>query len=98
MNQRSLATLIAINAVLMAALVVTVFNPAPARAQFAAGNQYLMIAGLAPQRSDQSVTYIVDMRTSRMIVALYSSANQNLEFITGRIVSEDIKAAPTGRR
>lgn len=98
MNQRSLATLIAINAILLAAIVVTVFSPAPAQAQFAAGHQYLMIAGQTPQRSSQSLIYIIELRTSRMVTALYNSGNQQLEFLAGRVVSDDLTAAPSGRR
>ena len=98
MNSRSLATLIAVNVFLLAAVIITVFNPAPAKAQFGAGNQYLMIAGQAPQRDSLSAVYIVDMRTSRMIAALYNSANQRFELVAGRTVGDDLRAAPTGRR
>lgn len=98
MNQRSLATLIAINAVLLAAVVVTVFSPTPAQGQFGPGNQYLMIAGQAPQRDNQSLVYIIELRTSRMISVLYNSGNEQLEFVATRVVGDDLQAAPTGRR
>lgn len=98
MNQRSLATLIAINAVLLVAVVVSVFSPAPAMAQFGGGNQYLMIAGQAPQRQNQSLVYVIDLRSSRIITVLYNSGNQRLELIAGRVVGDDLRAAPSGRR
>lgn len=98
MTQRSLAALIAINAVLLAALVVSLFNPAPAMAQFGGGHQYLMIAGKSPIRNDQALIYVIDRRTSRVVALLFNSANNHFEPVAGRIVSQDIKAAPRGRR
>lgn len=94
MNARSLAALVAINVALLAALVVSLVTPEPAQAQFAAGGQYLMIAGAAPNRSGQSLVYIVDVRTGRMISVLYTSANNELEFVAARDIGQDIRSQP----
>jgi hypothetical protein len=98
MDAKSLAALVALNVALLAALVVTLATPQPAEAQFAAGGQYLMIAGAAPQRSSQSLVYIVDARTGRMITVMFNSANNNLEFVAGADIGRDTREAPTAGR
>lgn len=97
MNQRSLATLILINAVLLAALVVTVFSPAPAEAQFAQNRQFTMIAGAVQTRGPSAAVYIIDLQSSQMVVARFDSRTGNLEFVDGRRIGDDIRAQQ-GRR
>jgi len=98
MNHRSLASLIVINAVLLAALVVTVFSPAPAKAQFGGtGGQYMMIAGDVTGRDAQAAIYIIDMQTSRVVAVMFNGSNNTLEFVAGRDISQDA-ARPAQRR
>ena len=97
MNQRSLAALIALNVVLLAALVVTVFSPQPAQAQFGGSSQYLMISGEVAGRTNQSGVYIINLQTSRMIAVLFNSSNNKLEYIDSRDISRD-GSAPIRRR
>jgi hypothetical protein len=98
MNHRSLASLIVINAVLLAALVVTVSSPAPAQAQLGGiGGQYMMIAGNVTGREAQAAVYIIDMRTSNVIAVMFNGSNNTLEFVAGRDISQDAARA-TQRR
>ncbi|MEX0653587.1 MAG: hypothetical protein WDZ31_06390 [Phycisphaeraceae bacterium] len=97
MNQRSLATLILINAVLLAALVVTAFSPSPAEAQFAQPRQFLMIAGAVQARGPQAAVYIIDLQSSQMVVARFDSRTDELEFVDGRTVGDDLRVQQDGR-
>jgi hypothetical protein len=98
MTQRSLAVLIVLNLILLAALSVTVVSPTPASAQFGARSQFTMIAGAATGRSGQSVIYIVDLASSRIAPIFYNSSSKKFEFFTGRTISEDMGSAGTGGR
>ncbi|MFA9478554.1 hypothetical protein ACERK3_09625 [Phycisphaerales bacterium AB-hyl4] len=97
MNQRSLASLILINAVLLAALVVTAFSPSQAEAQFAGPRQFLMIAGEVQARGPQAAVYIIEMQSSQMVVARFDSRTGDLNFIDGRRVSDDLRDVMNGR-
>ncbi len=98
MNKRSLAGLILINAVLLAALVVTGFAPEPAQAQFGgSGGQYLMIAGDATGRDAQAAVYIADLRSGKVVAVMFNGSNDKLELIAGRDVSQDSQRAETSR-
>ena len=98
MNKRSLAGLILINAVLLAALVVTGFSPEPAQAQFGGGGgQYLMIAGDASGRSSQAAVYITDLRSGRIVVMMFNSSNNSLEVIASRDVAKDAEGVESSR-
>lgn len=98
MNKRSLAALIVLNVALLAGVAVSLLAPAPAAAQFAGGGQYLMIAGQAPGRENQSLVYIIDMRSSAIVTLMVNTANNNVEVIAGRRVAEDMRAGPSRGR
>lgn len=98
MNARSLAALILLNVVLLAGLVVTVFSPQPAAAQFAGGSQYLMIAGDVTGREQQAAVYIINLQTSQMAAVMFNTANNNLEVVAGRTVGEDLRGSVRGGR
>ena len=98
MNKRSLAGLILINAVLLAALVVTSFSPEPAQAQFGGGGgQYLMIAGDASGRSSQAAVYITDLRSGKIVAVMFNSSNNTLDFIASRDVGKDADRLESSR-
>lgn len=90
MNARSLAALVLMNVVLLAALVVTVFSPRPAEAQFGGGHQYMMISGEIGGRQGQAAIYIIDMRTSRAVAATFNSANRKFEIVGTRALANDL--------
>ena len=90
MTQRSLAALIMINAVLLAAVVVAVFAPRT-QAQFAGGGQYLMISGATTGRTQQSAVYIINITSGEVLPLMFNSANQNLETFPVRNVGEDAR-------
>lgn len=96
MNRRSLAALVLVNAVLLAALVTSLLSPSPAHAQFGAGAQYLMISGQSQIRNEQALVYVVDTRNGAIVTLLYNSANNRLEGKGGRMISQD--AQPRGGR
>ena len=95
MNRRSLASLILLNAVLLAALVVSSLTP-PAEAQFGAGASYMMIAGQTRGRSNQDVVYVVDMQSSQMVAMMFNSSNNRFEYFATRRIADD--AGSTGGR
>jgi len=93
MSQRSLAALILLNTVLLAALVVTSFSPQKAQAQgLRSGSQFMMIAGAVTGRDDLSGIYIIDRGTTRMIAATYDSRDQQFDLISrGVVISQDVE-------
>lgn len=96
MNQRSLATLIAVNVILLASLVMVFFTtPQPAHAQFGAGGKYLMIAGRSPQRESQDVVYIIDVNTAKIITVIANTALRGnaVEVIAGKNIKPDLEKA-----
>lgn len=97
MTQRSLAVLVLLNIVLLAALSVTVFNPQPAEAQFGAARQYTMIAGGVTGRSNQSAIYVIDLSTSRVAPLFYNGSSNKFEFFAGRSVAKDMERIGDGR-
>ncbi|MEM1027873.1 MAG: hypothetical protein AAF593_03705 [Planctomycetota bacterium] len=97
MTQRSLAVLVVLNVVLLAALSVTVLNPTPAEAQFGANRQYTMIAGGVTGRSNQSAIYVIDLSTSRIAPLFYNGSSKKFEFFAGRSVARDMERVNDSR-
>lgn len=99
MNARSLAALILLNAVLLAALVVTAFSPQPAQAQFGGTEQYLMIAGDIDTRNarQRQAIYIVNQRTSQIVATTYNSATDTFNWYGGRNIGNDLRGGGAGR-
>ena len=94
MTKRSLATLIALNVILLASLVLVLFGaPQDARAQFGAGGRYLMIAGKSPQRENQAAVYVIDVSSGKIIAGLINTANRTnqIEFVAGLDIKPDIE-------
>jgi len=89
--------LIVLNAVLLAALSVSVLSPPPAQAQGFAASTYTMIAGTPTGRQSQDVVYIIDLNTSKMAAVIFNSANGKWAALDGRVVAEDSAAANRGR-
>lgn len=90
MTHRTLAVLVVFNVALLAALSVTVFSPKPAEAQFGAAQQFTMISGLATGRDNQSVVYIVDLASSRVVPVFYNGSSKKFEFFTGTTIADDM--------
>lgn len=97
MTHRSLAVLIVLNVVLVAALSVTVFNPQSAEAQLGASRQFTMISGAATGRDSQSVVYIVDLASSNVVPVFYNGSSKKFEFFTGATITDDMKGAGNNR-
>ena len=97
MTHRSLSMLIVLNAVLLAALSVTLFST-PASAQFGGGAAYTMIAGQVTGRADQESVYIIDLNTSRMVAVIFNTNNNRADVIDGRVVADDAQRPMGGSR
>ena len=97
MTHRSLAALIVLNAVLLAGLSVTVFNPTPAEAQFGQSRQFTMISGQATGRDNQDVVYIVDLASSKVLPIFYNGSSKKFEQFRGRVLADDMRGGRTGR-
>ncbi len=95
MNRRSLGALVAINAILLAALVVVSLSAAPAIAQFGLRGDYVMVAGDVTGRSDQEAVYILDLKSQKMITLLFDTRTNKLEPVAGRLVSNDLRVGPS---
>lgn len=94
MNMRSLGALVALNLVLLAALMATVLMPGNAQAQLGALSkpQYLMVAGDVTGRRSQAAVYIIETTTAKMAAIFYNSANNRIEVIGGRELGPDVGA------
>lgn len=91
MTSRSLTALVVLNAVLLAAIVVTAFAPS-AEAQFGAPSQFMMIAGDVRARNSQQGIYIIDRRTARIIGLFFNSSNDRVEPVAPpRSVAADVR-------
>ena len=88
MTQRSLAVLIVLNVVLLAAVALT-FGPVNrAEAQIGGGN-YLMIAG-NPGQGQQQVVYVINNRGT-VAAFTVNSANGDVRGVGRRDVARDIQ-------
>ncbi|MEM6258444.1 MAG: hypothetical protein AAF711_19340 [Planctomycetota bacterium] len=95
MNQRSLAVLIVLNVVLLAAIALTL-GPAPQQAQAQlGGGSYLMIAGNTGS-APQQVIYVMDTRTGRVAAFILDSATKKVREVGVREIADDLKGG-TGR-
>lgn len=92
MTQRSLAVLIVLNAVLLAAIALTFGPVQKAEAVQLGGGSYLMLAGNTTGGSQQ-VVYIMDTQTGRLAALTVNSGNKRVELVGGRKVGDDLKAS-----
>lgn len=89
MTQRSLAVLIVLNVVLLAAIALTYAPDNEAQAQLG-GRSYLMIAGNTSQ-AQQQVIYVMDTGTSQVAAFTVNSANGDVNGIGTRNIGEDLR-------
>ncbi len=81
MNRKTLRALLALNVVLLVALVLVGFTPQPAQGQFASRSEYIMVAGKVVGRKQQSAVYILDLATARIAAVMYNSSSDKFEEI-----------------
>lgn len=93
MNRQSLGALVALNVVLLIALVLAALAPVrPAQAQF---NQqgYIMLAGEAKSVPlGRKVIYITEISSARMVACVYDSQKEEFDWLAGRELTQDLKA------
>ena len=90
MNQRSLAVLIVLNVVLLAAIALTM-SPLPRAEAQLGGGSYLMIAGNTPQ-AQQQVIYVMDTRTGRVAGFMVDGARKKVLEVGTREIAGDLKS------
>lgn len=92
MNRKSLGALVALNAVLLMALIIVSLTPARTHAQLGgAGGQYVMLAGEAVGQRNMNAIYITELTSARMVVVMFNGGNEKLEVIAGRDLKTDVK-------
>lgn len=89
MTQRSLAVLIVLNAVLLAAIALTFGPVEKAQAQFGGGN-YLMISGDS-DASPEQVIYVMEANSGRVVAFTVNSASKKLTTIGARKIASDLE-------
>ena len=90
-NSRTLAVLVLVNAVLVAALSVTLAQPGGADAPGAPGEtRYLMIAGEAARGGPTDAIYIINTETGDILLARYDSRTDELRLLDGRNILVDL--------
>ena len=99
MTQRSLAVLVILNAVLIAAIAMTFgATTQEANAQgIGGGGSYLIIAGNTQQREQQAVIYVMQVNTGRVAAFLVNSANGNVDVVGARDLARDLNGDEGGR-
>lgn len=97
MTAKSLAFLVALNAVLLVALFVSPGTPQTAHAQFGGGANFTLIAGDVTGRSNQAALYVIDLQSSRVAPLFFNGSNNQWEIFRGSNVSEDAQRAGGGR-
>jgi uncharacterized membrane protein len=92
MTQRTLAALILLNTVMLAALVVVSLEPNSAQAQLGRrGTQYMMISGDVAN-SQLDGLYFINRANARMFAATYDSRGNEWDVVSqGRVITEDIR-------
>lgn len=92
MDKRSLGALVALNLVLLGAVMATMLMPEPAQGQLGALNkvQYLMVAGDVTGRRQQAAVYIIETNTAKMVALFFNSGTNNIEVVGGREIGPDV--------
>jgi hypothetical protein len=95
MKKQSLGALIALNGVLLLALLLVLVLPGPAadaqRRTNRGRGDYVMVAGEVTGRTDQSGIYILEMKSYRMAVVMYDSRTNRLQTMAGRNLGSDLE-------
>ena len=90
MNKRSVGSLIVVNIVLLAALLVATFLPQPAAAQMRGRGEYAMISGMLKERNNYDAIYVIELSSGRVVAFTYESENKRLTRIGGYDFSGDL--------
>lgn len=100
MNRQSLKALVALNIVLLAALVVVSLVPQQSHAQLGGGAaNYVMVAGEITGKPNQNCIYITELNSARMVAVMFLGGNNKLEIVAGRKLKSDVEAkGPDGVR
>ena len=92
MKKNSLGVLIALNVVLVLALLLVLTMPGPvAEAQSRGRGDYMMVAGKVTGRNNQAVIYIFELKTLRMVPAIFDSRNNRFHGLLPRDVGADFR-------
>ncbi len=89
-SPRTLAVLILLNAALLAALSVTLAQPAQAQ-DAQAQARYVMIAGEVSRGGPPAAIYIINTHTSDILLARYDARTDELHLLDGRNIMVDLE-------
>jgi len=93
MNQKSLYGLVALNAILLVALMVLSFTPQPATAQMGVrAGDYVMVAAERGGRTHHTI-YITDLANGA-ILAVDPTPRKELEVVGFRAIAQDFEGRP----
>lgn len=95
-SSRSMRSVLAVNAVLVALLGVVTFMPSSGAQGFRPKGQYHMVAGNAPG-VPAGVVYVVDETTQQMLAISYDPNNKNISGRAYRDIAADIAAGGRSR-
>ncbi|MEM8783381.1 MAG: hypothetical protein AAGE65_11075 [Planctomycetota bacterium] len=98
MTAKSLAFLIALNAVLLVGLFVLPGGQKTAEAQFGGGTNFTLIAGDVTGRTNQAAIYVIDLQSSRVAPMFFNGSSNEFEIFRGANVAEDAEGVGAGRR
>jgi len=94
MNRRSIAALIAVNVVLLIAVLVVTTAPQPAQGQIGlTGAEYIMVSGPVTGRNQQDAVYLIELRTARMVGFFFNGSDRSLQMIDAVDMTPDFRAA-----
>lgn len=97
MDNKSLATLILLNVVLIAGLAVVALTPQPAQAQLRGRGEYTMLSGRTKSRSNADVIYLADLNSGKLAAIIYESQNERLTDLGRFDLSHDLEGAGNAR-
>jgi len=92
MNKRSLGALVALNLVLLVALVLVTLSPQPASAQVGLRQaEYVMVSGVVRGRQQQAAVYILNLSSGQTAALFFNADTRRSTIIAGRNISMDGK-------
>jgi hypothetical protein len=98
MNRNSLGALVALNVVLLMALIIVSLTPSRTQAQLGgAGGNYVMLAGEVTGQKNMNAIYITELTSAKMIVVMFNGGNEKFEAIAARELKQDVNAKVKGK-
>ncbi len=97
MDRRSLGALIALNVVVLLAVLAVTVMPQPAAAQLKGRARYAMVSGKSIGRSSQDVVYVMNLTKGQVVAFLYESEKKRVTLVGGMDFARDLEVGPQRR-